>query len=209
MRLTFQRTGDPSLKIWTNSQISHLANGAHNQLQSSPAMYPLIVEGCLPQISKMSSEQWHEQWHQQHSWVHETHFVRDLELQVATTNHWVKTLDRRILTGARPASFPSKQLNPLWSSRVKLSQAVSSCAKRQFVGSGGYLQELCMCSWTEPIQAADCLLGKAAGFMNEKADKTKAQRLLRLLCPENDCSVFHGFAVCICKYVHMYICIGV
>mmetsp|Transcript_71601 Transcript_71601/g.158183 ORF Transcript_71601/g.158183 Transcript_71601/m.158183 type:complete len:233 (-) Transcript_71601:33-731(-) len=54
--------------------LEDLANGAHNQLQSSPAMYPLIVEGCL-----------------------------------------------------------------------------------QFVGSGGYLQELCMCSWTEPIQAADCL----------------------------------------------------
>ena len=68
MRLIFQGTETlPSRSGLIRRFDTHLANGAHNQLQSFPAMYPLIVEGCLPQIFIQDV-----QWHQQHSWVRKT-----------------------------------------------------------------------------------------------------------------------------------------
>ena len=66
-----------------------------------------------------------------------------------------------------------------------------------------------MCSWTEPIQAADCLLGKAAGLMNEKADKIQGVENFETSFSRKNCSVVHGFAVCTyrCIDVKMYRCI--
>lgn len=125
---------------------AHLANGFHNQLQPSPAMYPLVIKGCLPQVYQVTKS-----------------CIGFLKLAEDVWSFWETVLIKWLLWNVWSYLVTLRLEDVLIDlDRLTTVFQIAANTESQFVWCSSYLEKLSVCSWAEPIQTADSFLGSFA-----------------------------------------------